>query len=102
MLNGERNGSASAVSYINTGWQQSEEGAWWYREQDGSYPQKNWLYDNGCWYFFDSTGYLVKESYVKWGNSTYFVDKDGKMLTGGQAPDGRLAGTDGALSWPKI
>lgn len=99
---GEKTGPHEAVSDSNAGWRQTEDGAWWYQEQDGSYLQLNWLYENGFWYFFDEAGYMEKESYVKWGNNNYYVDDDGRMVTGGQVPDGRLAGTDGVLNWPDI
>lgn len=101
----ETDGDGSAppvsVSYLNTGWQGDADGRLWYREQDGTYPQQNWLPEDGNWYFFDGDGYLVRESYVKWGTDTYYLDSEGRMMTDGKTPDGRLAQADGSLRWPE-
>jgi len=86
---------------LNTGWQSTSDGFWWYRERDGAYLQKNWLSENDLWYFFDEKGYLVKEDYVKWGKYSYYMDKNGQMITEGKAPDGRVADSSGILEWPE-
>lgn len=94
------NGPSAFSSYVNLGWQQEEDGRYWYRELDGSYPQKNWRFEEGFWYFFDENGYMVKEVYVDWGNKTYYIEETGHMITSGKAPDGRIASADGTLKWP--
>jgi glucan-binding YG repeat protein len=86
---------------LPAGWQQTLEGFWWYRERDGAYLQKNWLFVDGFWYFFDEKGYLQLDNYVKWGSQTYYVDQNGQMITTGKAPDGRLAESSGILKWPE-
>lgn len=99
---GKKTGPHEGAAHAGAGWRQTEDGAWWYQEQGGSYLQMNWLNENGFWYFFDEAGYMKRESYVKWGNDTYYVDKEGRMLSGAKAPDGRLAGSDGVLNWPEF
>ena len=99
---GDEAGPPRITGYRNTGWQETWDGRYWYRETDGTYPQQNWLREEGLWYFFDPEGYMVRERYIKWGNDTYYMDSAGKMLTRGQAPDGRLAGENGALKWPDL
>ncbi len=99
---GDEAGPPRITGYRNTGWQETGDGRYWYRETDGTYPQQNWLREEGLWYFFDPEGYMVRERYIKWGNDTYYMDSEGKMLTRGQAPDGRLAGENGALKWPDL
>ncbi|MCD8369087.1 MAG: hypothetical protein LUC94_01920, partial [Clostridiales bacterium] len=86
--------------YHNVGWTQSEEGQWWYHEPDGGYVQQNWQESEDGWYFFDGNGWLVTDSYVKWGARTFYVDSQGRMITGGKAPDGRQVQEDGSLKWP--
>lgn len=99
---GEGIGPPIITGYKNTGWQKAENGQYWYRETDGAYPQQNWLLDGENWYFFNSDGYMMTEEYVKWVSETYYVDAEGKMLTGGKAPDGRVAGEDGKLRWADV
>ncbi|MCD8122624.1 MAG: hypothetical protein LUE65_10385 [Clostridiales bacterium] len=86
--------------YHNVGWMQSEDGRWWYHEQDGGYVQQNWQESEGEWYFFDEYGFLETDAYIRWGKNIYYVDKDGRMITEGCAPDGRQVQEDGSLKWP--
>lgn len=95
-------GPQAGVRYLNTGWQETADGSWWYRENDGGYPQAAWLFDGECWCYFDERGYLVQNSYIKWGRDTYYVGADGRMYTGGQTPDGRIAQPGGELKWPDV
>ncbi len=84
-----------------SGWQQAEGGRFQYFEKDGSYLQKNWLFENGVWYFFDEEGFLQTDTYIKWGRQTYYVNQSGNMIMKGKAPDGRLAEPSGTLKWPE-
>ena len=44
----------------NGEWAQTpENGRWWYRNADGSYPANSWQQIGGKWYFFDAQGYMV-------------------------------------------
>lgn len=98
----ENVGPARITGYENTGWQETGDGRFWYRETDGSYPQNSWSNIDGAWYFFDQDGYMCAGTYIPWGNQTFYVGEDGKMKTEGKAPDGRNVQTDGSLSWPEI
>lgn len=98
---GDTTSPSAEINYLNTGWQKIEDGRFWYREIDGSYPQQSWINQDGVWYFFDADGYLLTENYVKWGENVYYVDQDGHMLTSGKSPDGRLVQPDGTLEWPE-
>lgn len=96
-LNGEKTPANQIVTYLNTGWQKTDDGHFWYRNQDGSYPQSSWLQEGDDWYFFDENGYMVTSSYAEWGNERYYLEKDGKMVKNSRTPDGRKAGDDGTL-----
>lgn len=85
------------TEYKNVGWQQHESGKYWYRNQDASYIQTNWLQDGGNWYFFDADGWMVADHYASWGGKDYYFGPDGKMQTSGKAPDGRKVEEGGAL-----
>lgn len=86
--------------YLNTGWQE-ENGKVWYRNQDGSYIQDNWLLDGTDWYYFDGSGYRKTDAYTTWGGKDYYFGLDGRMLSGGTAPDGRKADETGRLEEKK-
>jgi hypothetical protein len=86
------------VEYLNVGWQISDDGSRWYRNQDGTYPQNSWEQIDGSWYYFNSDGYVLQDSYVEWKDNTYYVGTDGIMLVDGTAPDGRTADENGILA----
>lgn len=85
------------VKYLNTGWQKTNDGHYWYRNEDATYPQNNWLYDGDSWYFFDTNGYMVTNEYVTWKGSDYYFGNDGKLVAGVKTPDGRTSDTNGVL-----
>jgi hypothetical protein len=89
--------SNNRVEYLNTGWQQDEEGRYWYHNQDGTYPQHVWQKIADDWYYFSDEGYLLQDAYITWKDQEYYVDADGKLLTDGLAPDGRTADENGVL-----
>lgn len=93
----ERTPANRRVEYINTGWQQEADGRYWYRNEDGSYPQNTWFREGDVWYFFGGDGYMAADTYIEWGGETYYLKNDGALLTGGHAPDGRMADADGTL-----
>lgn len=96
-LNGEKTPANQIITYLNTGWQKTDGGQTWYRNQDGSYPQRSWQQDGDDWYFFDENGYMVTSDYIEWGSKDYYVGADGKMIVSARTPDGRKAGADGIL-----
>lgn len=56
-------------------WIQENDGRWWYRLDDGTYPFNNWYTIDGKSYYFDAAGYMM-------ANTT--------------TPDGYQVGADGA------
>ena len=72
------------------------DGKWWFRYGDGSYPkgkfevldgstyyfnnagymQTDWQIINGNWYFFNTSGVMLKNRWI----NNYYVGSDGKML----------------------
>ena len=90
--------SNEIVVYKNIGWQESEDGRRWYRNQDASYPQNMWMQDNDAWYYFGSDGYCKAGEYLTYGGYSYYFNEDGKMITNAKAPDGRKADATGKLS----
>lgn len=93
----EKGPSSENVQYLNTGWQKADDGRYWYRNQDGTYPQTNWICDSGTWYFFNSDGYMVTNQFVEWKGKDYYFGRDGKMYSDSVAPDRRKADVDGVL-----
>ena len=61
-----------------SGWVQ-EEGGWWFRRPDGSWPMAEWMEFNGEWYHFDDQGYVQSGWFEENGNR-YWLDMYGKML----------------------
>lgn len=95
--NGEKTPGNQVITYLNVGWQKTDDGHYWYRNQDGSYPQNNWLNDGNAWYFFDGNGHMVVSNYVEWGDNSYYMDENGKMAVNVKTPDGRKANAEGIL-----
>lgn len=96
---GEGSGPSSvSEKVLNSGWKQSDN-RWWYQNASGDYIQCNWLQDKNAWYFFDSYGYMVTNAAITWDGSDYYFGEDGKMVVSSTIPDGRKAGSDGALSY---
>lgn len=94
---GIKSPSNQVVTYKNVGWQQAEDGRYWFRNMDASYPQSIWMEDHGDWYYFDRDGYVLTDQYLEQGGKTYYLKPDGRMLVNGKAPDGREADEDGKL-----
>lgn len=66
------------VRTLNTGWQKSDKG-WWYRENDGTYPQMTWKQMGDAWYYFDENGYMVTGEKEILG-VTYQFHEDGTWI----------------------
>lgn len=58
-----------------------DEGKWWYRYKDGTYPKDGWKTINGKDYYFDSEGWLRTNQWIK--SASY--DKNGKMYYVGES-----------------
>lgn len=65
---------------LNGGWQEKD-GKYWYRMNDGTYPQANWLQLGDDWYYFDEEGFMVSNEAISWKGEEYTLGADGKMLS---------------------
>lgn len=80
----------------NGEWVQTpENGRWWYRNGDGTYPVNCWQQIGDKWYFFDAEGYMAT-GWVQWEGKEYYCSENGDMLTNCLTPDAYLVGEDGA------
>ena len=64
----------------------SQDGNYWYRYADGSYPKNQWLELDGAWYYFDAAGWL-KDGWLKYDDEYYYLEPEhnghyGAMVTG--------------------
>lgn len=89
------------VVYKNIGWQEADDGRFWYRNQDASYPQNMWMQEGDAWYYFGGDGYCKMNEYLTYGGSDYYFNENGQMIANTKAPDGRKADSDGKLSEKK-
>lgn len=87
-------GPDSGRNMINGGWQ-NENGRYWYRMDDGMYPQSIWMSIGDEWYWFDSEGFMIEDSWVAWKGNEYYFGSDGTMLTNETTPDGYTVNTAG-------
>ena len=76
-------------------WKQSEDGRYWYKREDGTYPKNEWQELAGGWYFFDEAGYM-KTGWIDWKGKSYYCLDSGEMLQNASTPDGMYVGSDGA------
>ena len=73
--------TAALIGLLSSGaafaseWVQENDGRWWYRLDDGTYPSDSWYTIDGKYYYFDASGYMM-------ANTT--------------TPDGYQVGADGA------
>lgn len=73
--NSAGNQASGAVGWIQ------EQGRWWYRYPDGSFPKDSWIFVGDVWYLFDKDGWMLTGWQEKDGNR-YFLDESGAMRTG--------------------
>lgn len=66
-----------ADSGDSCGWRK-ENGRWWYRNKDGSYPRNDWQQIDGKWYRFDVAGWMQTGWYEENGK-WYYLKPDGSM-----------------------
>lgn len=92
------NGPAEKLTPNQMGWKLNNDGKWYYRNSDGSYPSNQWLFLNGSWYLFDSEGYMLTGWQFR-NQSRYFLNENGQMQIG-WLEDGKqwyLLNSDGAM-----
>lgn len=79
--------STTGVVYT-AGWV-LDDGGWWYRNTDGTYPVNTWFQDtaNGKWYYLNEQGYMVT-GWIDWNGNRYYCGEDGAMYSGDCTIDG--------------
>ncbi len=92
---------AQGAAQENTsGWIKENDGRWWYRSSDGTYPVNGWWQEpgTGIWYYFDAQGYMLT-GWIDWNGSRYYCLPSGAMATGDTIIDGMSYSfdTSGAL-----
>lgn len=76
-------------------WAQVEDGRYWFRYPDGTYPANEWKEIGGQWYFFNAEGYM-QTGWITWNEKSYYCTENGNMLSDCMTPDGYWVGADGA------
>ncbi len=76
------------VVFMASKWIRDDNGKWWYRYSDGTYPKSQWKKLEGNWYYFGSDGYMVT-GWIELGNSWYYLAGNGKMTKGWEKIDNR-------------
>lgn len=59
------------------GWHKSVNG-WWYENEEGWFPTKQWMQIDGNWYYFNEKGYLEQNCYI----NGYHLTRYGKLEKG--------------------
>lgn len=72
--------STSTQGSTKEGWVK-QDGKWWYRYKDGTYPKSKWL-KLDTWYYFDSEGWALMNCWKKIGGKWYHFNSDCRMTTG--------------------
>ncbi|MGN0341340.1 MAG: N-acetylmuramoyl-L-alanine amidase [Roseburia sp.] len=71
-------------AYItHTGSWEHDDGGWWYKRRDGSYPCNCWEWIDGRWFYFNNWGYLCT-GWQELGGYWYYLGTRGMMATGWQ------------------
>ena len=76
-------------------WMQVEDGRYWFKYPDGTYPVNEWKEIGGQWYFFNEEGYM-QTGWILWNEKQYYCTENGNMLSDCITPDGYWVGADGA------
>ena len=74
---------------VKEGWVKDDAGCW-YRNQDGSYPKKQWKKIDDNWFRFDSNGYILENTWFKDDEGyRYWLKPGGYMAIGWQFINGK-------------
>ena len=87
--------SGGGGSGTSTGEWICDNGRWWFRFSNGTYPVGMWWQVDGKWYLFGTDGYMLT-GWQQWNGKYYFLGADGAMLSDTWTPDGYYVGADGA------
>lgn len=71
-------------------WKLSDDGRWWFKRANGTFPASCWEYIDGHWYLFDAAGWMLT-GWHKVGGKWYYMAASGAMMadTWVQASGGR-------------
>ena len=58
-----------------------QEGKWWFKYKDGSYPKNCWKKIDGKWYHFDGSGWM-QVGWLNLGGTWYYLNGNGAMAEG--------------------
>ena len=58
-----------------------QDGKWWYKYKDGSYPKNCWKKIDGKWYHFDASGWM-QVGWIALNGTWYYLDTNGGMVEG--------------------
>ena len=61
----------SACTAFAGSWQVDNRG-WWYRNDDGTWPQSTWQTISGRNYYFDEDGYMAESQYMLHGGKPVY------------------------------
>ena len=61
------------------GWQK-QDGKWWYKRPDGSYPASAWEKIDNIWYHFDEDGYM-QTGWIQYKEKWYYLKSSGAMAS---------------------
>ncbi len=66
----------------NRGWQQEEDGRWFYLDSSGERKTDTWIRGaDRNRYYLDEEGYMATDRIIENGNKLYYVDKNGVRVT---------------------
>ena len=71
--------------HMMTGWQQEENGDWYYFANSGKRLENQWLQKGKYWYYLGGDGIMLRnvdDHYIVKNNATYAFDAKGHMVTG--------------------
>ena len=99
----ESKDEAENVPVLSPGWNQTEDGDWYYADQAGQ-MLTDWQFIKGAWYYLDGAnsekpGVMLSDQKKVIDNQIYFFNQSGTMLTGWvQRPEGwYYANVSGAM-----
>lgn len=58
-----------------------QDGKWWYKYKDGSYPKNCWKQIDGKWYHFDGSGWM-QTGWLNLNGTWYYLNNNGAMAEG--------------------
>lgn len=82
-----------AASAARGEWKLSDDGRWWFKRANGTFPAGGWEYIDGHWYLFDAAGYMLT-GWHKVDGEWYCMADSGAMMADTWVPV-----SNGRWSW---